>query len=126
MVGAPYAGELFTFLAQVMFPYGMRWQMGAPPGLVPRSLNERCSGSHRDVSVWQTVATLMRVALHLHLVRPGLTGAVAPVRCVRVRLVVERMPASARGLGMIIWVWVSDTCQLSDLTDVGIRMIFYL
>jgi hypothetical protein len=116
MVGAPYAGELFTFLAQIMFPYGMRWQMGAPPGLVPRSLNKRCSGSHQNVSVWQTVATLMRVA----------AGAVAPVRCVRVRLVVERTPASARGLGMIIRVWVSDTCQLSDLMDVDIRMIFYL
>ena len=34
----------------------MRWQTGVPPGLVPRSLKETCSGFHRDVSVWHTVA----------------------------------------------------------------------
>uniref|UniRef100_A0A0E0EMS8 Uncharacterized protein n=1 Tax=Oryza meridionalis TaxID=40149 RepID=A0A0E0EMS8_9ORYZ len=41
-----------------MCPYGMRWHTGEPPGLVPRSLNETCSGFHRDVSVWHTVATV--------------------------------------------------------------------
>jgi hypothetical protein len=50
-----YASEIFTFLAQIMCPYGMTWQMGAPPGLVPRRLKERCSGFHLDVSVWQAV-----------------------------------------------------------------------
>jgi hypothetical protein len=75
--GAPYAGELFTFLAQIMCRHEVA--------------DGRAAGLHQDVSVWQTVATPMRVALHLHLVRPGRAGGVAPVRGVRVRLVVERL-----------------------------------
>ena len=37
----------------LMCPYGMTWQAGGPPGLVRRSLKERCSVSHWRCGKWQ-------------------------------------------------------------------------